>query len=392
MVATCVAIHERTRERWIPMMYDLAVVGCGGMGSSVLYHAAKAGAQVIGLDKYAPPHHRGSSHGATRIIRQAYFEHPDYVPLLLEAYQDWADLEREASQKLFFQTGLLQVGPPEGEVVPGVLRSAQEHGLDVDHWSYSDLVARFPQFRFDPRHEGAFESKAGYLLVEACVATYLHRAIARGAHFHPETEVLHIDSKPGFVDVTTSRGSYSARKVIVAAGPWLAGELLAELGFAMPLQPLIKHLHWFKTDELRFDVDHPCPLYLFELDHGCFYGFPRIDSEGIKVAEHSGGEPTNGIDGASEAIESQDLERVTQFLEDHLVGQFEHRRHQRCFYTMTQDHHFWIDQNPNDPNLFVMGGFSGHGFKFASVLGKCLVRWALQDDRDDRLQLFATRA
>jgi sarcosine oxidase len=365
--------------------FDLAVIGCGGIGSAVLYHAASRGIKAIGIEQFHIGHDRGSSHGQTRIIRQAYFEHPHYVPLLLEAYQLWRELELTSQSNLLVETGLLQVGPPDGVVVSGVRESARLHGLEVDHFDSPQLRARFPYFKIPEGHEGVFERKAGYLKVERCVEAHASEAVRKGAAISESTEVIEIRPNADAIRIETNRGSLIANRVILTVGAWLNRWL--EFA-AQPLQVLRKHLHWFKTDNPQWQARAGCPLFLFENSNGCFYGFPVIDKTGLKVSEHSGGEVITDPSQLSQSIDPIDLERVTWFLDQYFGGSFQHLDHKSCMYTMTRDHHFIVDHWPQDSRVLVAGGFSGHGFKFASVMGKLIADWAIDNQRDERLEFL----
>lgn len=356
-------------------MFDAIVLGTGGIGSAALYHLARRGARVLGLDRFPGGHDQGSSHGDTRIIRMAYFEHPDYVPLLRRAYELWSELERAADTQLFHQVGLLQAGPEDGEVVPGVLRSAVEHGLEVERYSADELRRKFPGFRAPDNCVGVFERQAGYLLVEKCVLTHLRLATQAGAD-HQTGHVIQGWSREGDkLVVRTDRGRFETRKLIVTAGPW-AARLLADL--RLPLRVLRKPLHWMAAREPWYRPEQGGGTFLFELPHGVFYGFPQIDEHGVKMAEHSGGLEIDDPITASRDVDPTDFARVREFAAQCMPGLASHAtRHAVCFYTMTPDGHFVVDRHPHDPDVAFVAGLSGHGFKFASVLGEVTTQLAL---------------
>ena len=199
--------------------YDVIVVGVGGVGSAALYHLARRNVRVLGIDRFRPPHDRGSTHGHTRVIRQAYFEHPDYVPLLRESYREWHDLEVRAGKPLLHQIGLIEVGPPEGEVVPGVLQAAEEHELAVEPMSAAEIEKRWPGLRVGDGLVGVFEPAAGYLLVEECVQAHLDAARADGAEVLFDTEIESWAANSDGVRVRTVGGvDITAGRLIIAAG------------------------------------------------------------------------------------------------------------------------------------------------------------------------------
>lgn len=356
--------------------YDAIVLGTGGVGSAALFHLARRGLRVLGIDRYTPGHDRGSSHGETRIIRQAYFEHPDYVPLLLRAYELWAELEELSGEQLFHQVGLLQVGPRAGAVVSGVLQSARLHGLKVEELTAAETQRRFPGFVVPPELSGVFESRAGYLLVEKCVLAHLQAAKNAGAEHLPETPVAAWRSSGNGVVVTTNHGEFHAARLIISPGAW-TGEMLASLG--LPLEVRRKHVYWFSPTAAEYAASSGCPTFLYELPEGVFYGFPALSPHGLKAAEHSGGELV--VDPAVDPREENavDCERVTRFLGRYLPGVSRSpSRRSVCFYTMTPDEHFVVDRHPDHPNVAFAAGLSGHGFKFTGVLGEILADLATE--------------
>ena len=360
--------------------HDVIILGTGGVGSAAAFHLARRSVKVLGLDQFPGGHDRGSSHGETRVIRQAYFEHADYVPLLLRAYELWRELEQEAAADLLHQVGLLQVGPPDGHVVHGVLEAARLHGLSVESLSEVEAPLRFPGFRVPEGSVGVFEPSAGYLKVERCVLAHLTGAQKNGAELRFGITAQSWRAEGSGVRVETNQGTFSAGKLIITAGPW-APQFLADLG--VPLQVRRKHLYWFPVIDRSYHENQGCPTYLYELPHGVYYGFPQIDELGVKVAEHSGGacvtDPTND----PRPLDNADLARVESFLADFLpgVGRPMQRR-SVCFYTMSPDEHFLVDRHPRHANVHFVAGLSGHGFKFTSVLGEVLADLALSGKTD----------
>jgi sarcosine oxidase len=371
-------------------MYDAVILGCGGVGSAALMQLARRGVRVLGLDRFPPAHNRGSSHGRTRMIRQAYFEHPDYVPLVLRAYELWAELEAATGRKLYEETGLLEVGPPTaagGVVVPGVLASARLHGLAVDELTAAECERRFPGFRVPESMVGVFERRAGFLHVEASVQAHLDEAVRAGAELRCEEAVRSWHAVPAtsgtaaHVVVETERGRYEAARLVITAGAW-AGEMLRDLG--VPLVVRRKPQYWFRESAASmeagdFRLDRGAPAFLYELPDGVFYGFPVFGPEGLKCAEHSGGRVlANPLENPA-AIDEQDLARVRTFLAAQLPGiTGELVDHAPCMYTMSPDENFIVDRHPTHASVVFAAGLSGHGFKFTSVLGEALADLALE--------------
>ena len=359
--------------------YEAIVLGCGGVGSAALYHLAGRGLRVLGIDRFPPAHDRGSSHGSTRIIRQAYFEHPDYVPLLFTAYELWRQLEQEWGRRLFWQTGLLQVGPIDGEVLPGVLASARQHTLPVEPLTAEEAMTRFPGFRIPKQLAAVFEPQAGSLAVEECVRAHLAGAVAAGAELRCGAEVKRWKMElaagaQGLVHVRVGNETISAVRLIVTAGPW-ASSLLADLGVELTIERRVQH--WYAGSP-EYAATAGSPAFLFELPDGIFYGFPSFDARGVKVAEHTGADLVDDPLTLERKLRASDGPRVEGFLHAHLPGVSADRTaYDVCMYTMSPDQNFIVDRYPGQPQVVFAAGLSGHGFKFSGVLGRALAELAI---------------
>lgn len=363
--------------------FDAIVLGIGGIGSAALYELANRGIRAVGIDRFQPPHDHGSTHGHTRVIRQAYFEHPNYVPLLLESYRLWRELEGRTGRQLYHETGLVEIGPPDGIVVPGTLIAAAKHSLSVERLSAAEVADAWPALRLSKGMEGVFERHAGYLLVEDCVRSHLDAARAAGAEILTNTEVYSYDADNRGVHVETSQGSFSAGRLIIAAGPWASPILNASATANSALKNIRlavrrKSLFWFQCDAPEYEATSGMPVFLFELRSGVYYGFPKLDVRGVKVAEHSGGLSIEDPLLVDRAIDIQEQQRLIGFLAAHLPG-VSHQvlDHAVCLYTMSPDEHFIIDHAPDHRNVVFVAGLSGHGFKFAPVLGAALADLAI---------------
>jgi len=355
--------------------YDAIVLGVGGVGSAALYHLARRGARVLGIERFEPGHDRGSSHGQSRLIRQAYYEHPSYVPLVQRAFELWRELESQSGQDLYHQVGLLQVGPRDGEVLSGVRASSRTHGLPIDELSRAEAQQRFPAFRIPESCEAIFEQRAGYLHVEQAVQAHACLAVANGATLRTGEAIRQWRVAGNGVEIETDKGTYRAERLIVAAGAW-AGVLLADLG--IPLEVRRKPLYWFRTRSDAYRPEQGCPGFLFDLPQGCFYGVPQIDGVGVKVAEHTGGPVVADPLAVDRTLDAADLQRVADFVSAHLAeATTECVQHTVCMYTMTPDAHFVVDRHPRYPQVSFAAGLSGHGFKFTCVLGEALSQLAL---------------
>lgn len=366
--------------------YDAIVLGTGGMGSAALYHLARSGARVLGIDRFHPPHDRGSSHGQTRVVRQAYFEHPNYVPLLLESYRGWRELEQVTKQKLFHQVGLIQIGPADGIVIPGVLRAAATHDLPVRPMTADEITRRWPGLRIPHDLVSAFEPAAGYLLVEDCVQAHLDSARAAGAETLFDVEVESWSAAPSEVRVRISNDEIAAKHLVIAAGAW-AGRLLAELNVALSIRR--KSLFWFATGSNEF-LAATFPVFLLELPHGVFYGFPKLDDRGLKIAEHSGGQTIEHPLKVNRSIDREEQRRLVGVLAHYLPDVTDRvTDHTTCLYTMSPDENFIVDRHPEHPNVVFAAGLSGHGFKFAPVLGRVLADLALHGGTKSPIEFLA---
>ena len=376
------------------MTYDCIVLGLGGAGSAALYHVAQRGKRVLGLDRFPIGHDRGSSHGDTRLIRKAYFEHPDYVPLLLRAYKLWKDLEGHSGKRIYTQTGLLEIGSPRGELISGTLRSAREHSIAIEEFDSAEIEARFDGFRVPEEAVGIYEHDAGYLAVEEGVRTFVDEAVNRGAETRTDEVVLGWDASHETVTIRTDRDEYTAARLIVTAGSW-AADFLGDLG--VPLIVLRKPLFWYRTTRRCYRREQGAPCFIFEVlsaDGGsdAYYGFPGIDANGLKVAEHSRGQVVNDPLTVNRDVDLDDKKRIEAFLGQHLTGvSASCSRHVVCMYTCTPDHHFIVDRHPEHSSVAFAAGLSGHGYKFASVLGEVLADLALEGKTELPIEFLSAR-
>jgi len=357
--------------------FDLIVLGTGGVGSAALYLAAKRGLRCLGVDAFPPAHALGSSHGQTRIIRQAYYEHPDYVPLAIASYDHWHAVEQEAGEQVFVQTGLLQVGPSEGEVVCGVRESARRYHLAVDELSQAEIAHRFPGFRVPEGMAGIYEATAGYLRVERAVALQLELAQKHGAVLETGQRVVSWNvnaGQGGSIEIETDAGRrFSTARLIITAGAW-AAQLLPDLSRSLTV--LRKPQFWFPVvDPSVRPADSPA--FLYEMPEGVFYGFPPIAGR-MKIAQHSGGDPVANPLTVERSILPTDLPPLQRFISGQLPGLDPNPAdHSVCMYTMSPDQHFVVDRHPQYPQVAFAAGLSGHGFKFTGILGLALVELAV---------------
>jgi sarcosine oxidase len=369
--------------------YDVIVLGLGGMGTAAACELARRGRRVLGIEQFEVGHQRGSSHGQTRIIRKAYYEHPDYVPLLRRAYERWYDLEQQSGERMLLECGVLSLGSANSDVVAGVLRSATEHELPIEELGQAELARRFPQFRCDDDWRGVLEREAGLLFIERCVTAHAGEARRHGAELHEREEVLGWRADDRHVEVVTKRDRYAAERLIVAAGAW-ATRLLDGIG--VPLSVMRQVAMWFDVSQPEDFRRDRFPCYCADTPAGFFYGFPMLDLRGTKVARHYGATELSDPSAVDWETCADDEPPVREFLQSHLPGiDGEVTGASVCMYTVTPDRHFVIDLHPGHANVAVAAGFSGHGFKFASVVGEILADLCEHGATTAPIEMFRAR-
>lgn len=366
--------------------YDLIVIGLGVMGSATVYDAARRGLRVLGLEQFGLAHDLGSSHGATRIIRRAYFEHPDYIPLVNQAYQGWDMLEAESGCRLLTRCGLILYGPPDGPILSGVHRAAREHRLPFEDFSLAEAARRYPGFHPTAEMTAVFEADAGFLHVEECIHALVTQAQAYGAEVRWHTPVQHWAISGNQVTVHSADSTVRGAALVVTAGAWTTA-ILQSLN--LPLEVRRKVVLWLQPEDDGFDLHTDCPIFGFAAPDGFFYGFPRIDDRGVKVGDHTGGEMVPSPDHVDRTLRPDDPRRILEFARRFLPRLTPRiNTHSICLYTMTPDEHFIMDRHPDHPNVALAAGFSGHGFKFAPVVGKVLVDYALHGTTDPPVEFL----
>lgn len=369
--------------------YDVIVVGLGAMGSATACHLARRGMRVLGLDRFSPPHAFGSSHGETRIIREAYFEHPVYVPMVQRAYELWRNLEKESGATLLRETGGVMIGRPDSELVKGARHSAELHGLSREILAASEVRERFPALCLEGDMVAVWEPRAGVLFPDACINAHLVQARRYGAELRSEEAVLRWEPEGGDIRVLTAQGEYRARQLIVTSGAWI-GALFPELDLPFLVERQV--LFWFdhaSTSE-TFTPER-CPVHLWQFDgRRFFYGFPNLGN-GVKVAFHHGGETTT-VDTVRRDVTPAEVEDIRSVLRRFLPAAHGSLRASTvCLYTNTRDEHFWIDRHPLCPQVLIASACSGHGFKFSPVIGEVLADLVQRKPSRFDLSLFRSR-
>jgi sarcosine oxidase len=357
-------------------MYDVAVVGLGAMGSAALYHLAAHGVRVVGIDAGDPPHTLGSTHGRTRIIREAYAEHPSYVPLVRRAYANWAALENASGVTLFRQTGGLMLGPPDGSLVSGAAESARQHDIDVEQLDFRQANERFPALAATSEMVGLVETSAGMLFPELCVQTHISLARSLGAEIRAKTNVVALSTGSGGVRIMTTGGAISARKLVLAAGPW-TNELLAMLDAPLPLEVERQTVHWFDPREPSVVGPDRLPIVMVEHEpERIFYVIPDV-GDGVKAGIHHEGAVVSPHSVDRDVL-PVDIEPVRELMHRFVpAGAGKSRESAVCLYTNTLDHDFVIDTLPSNKDVVLLSACSGHGFKFASAIGEIAAQLAV---------------
>jgi sarcosine oxidase len=352
--------------------FDVVVCGLGAMGSAAVRHLARRGRRVLGLERYAPGHGRGSSHGATRIIRLGYFEHPSYVPLLRRAYELWRELEAACGQQLLHVTGIAEIGAPDSTLVRGTLAAAHLHALRHEVLTAAELMRRYPAFRLPAGYVAVVQPDGGFLEVEPSIAAQIALATAAGAEIRSNETVLAIEPRGDHVRVVTDRDVIKAGKAIVTAGPW-ARSLLPAL--AAQLRVTREVMAWFEPIDMA--LLSPFPVFIIESPHGMHYGIPPHSGAGIKVAKHHHRDEAVDPDAYDRTVSAQDEALIRPAIAEHLpAANGALIAAKTCLYTMTPDGDFLIDCLPGSPNVIVASPCSGHGFKFAPVIGEILSEMA----------------
>lgn len=349
--------------------FDVAVIGLGAMGSAALCHLARRGLRATGIERFALGHERGSSHGETRAIRMGYFEHPSYVPLVRAAYEGWEALERDAGENVLTKTGVLEIGKPGSVIVSGSLRASREHGLEHEVLDRADMARRFPQFTLPEGYEAVWQPDGGFLRPELGNRLHIQQARKAGADIRENCRVRRIEPAGGGIRVDTDAGAITAGSVIAAAGPWI-GELFPAL---QPKLTLTRQVAcWFSARRGDTTRHGALPVFIIDGENDVAYGFPDIGS-GFKCASHHDCGRWADADEARQDAGPADEKRMRDFLETYLpdaAGPLQ--KMSTCIYTRTPDEDFIIDLHPDDSRIVIASPCSGHGYKFASVLGEVL--------------------
>ena len=363
--------------------YDVVVVGVGGMGSAALYHLARRGKRVLGLERFDLLHEQGSSHGLTRIIRLAYFEHPDYVPLLRRAYELWRALEAEAGEQLLHVTGIVEGGD---RILDGVLRSCEEHDIAHEVLNGAQIAERFPAYRLPPGMDVVHQPDGGFVVPERCIVAHVEGALSHGATLRAREQVLVWEQNENGVRVATDRSVVEAATLVLTAGAWSQDVARLPPGLVRGVR---QSLAWLQPTRPELFEPGRMPVFNLALDGEHFYGFPAHGIPGFKLGRYdhfgSGGDP----DTIAREPTIEDEAPLRAFAERYFPdGAGPTVALKTCLFEPSPDEHFLIDRHPDAPSAVVAAGFSGHGYKFCSVVGEILADLALDGSTRHDIGLF----
>ena len=374
----------------MPQSFDVIVVGLGGMGSATCYQLARRGQRVLGLEKFEIGHAMGSSHGLTRILRLAYFEGSAYVPLVRRARELWIETGKAAGEQLFFEVGALDIGIAGSGIVEGAETACRDHGLAFDLLDRAAIEERFPAFRLAPDHVGLYQPQSGFVASERAILAHTALALHHGAEIHACEPMLGWEpTASGGVRVTTAQGTYEAGRLVLSPGAWI-GEIVPAL---KPSATVIRQtLGWFSPLKPYLFAPEHFPVFTLETMAGHFYGFPLWQHPGFKLGSPHYGKDVYDPDTPTRLPSPGHRAQLQACLADYipaadgsLLGL------KACLYTMTPDEHFIIDTLPGFDQVIVASPCSGHGYKFASVIGEVLADLATQGASAFDLSMFSLR-
>ena len=350
--------------------FDIIIIGAGAFGSSTAYHLSKTGKKVLVLDRFHPPHDKGSSHGQTRVIREAYFENPIYVPLLQRAYQLWTNLEIASGKELLIKTGGLMLGKRDSHVVTGTLESARINNLNCELLNDTEINNKFPAFHPTNETYGVYEKNAGILFPERCIDAHISLAQGETTTFNFKEVVTKIKHDSTQIKVITDKANYTCDKIIISTGAWIK-ELIADL--TIPLQVSRQVLFWFKlnTEHVSYFSIPSFPIYIWNTDtNEHFYGFPDLGN-GFKIALHDKGENSDP-NTLNREVTIDEVNKMKSLIKLYFNTESVYINSSVCMYTNTPDDDFIIDYHPSNNNIIIASPCSGHGFKFSSVIGEII--------------------
>jgi sarcosine oxidase len=372
-------------------MYDVIVIGVGGMGSATVYHLARRNKKlkVLGLEQFNIPHDLGSSHGVNRIIRLAYAEHPNYVPLLRRSYELWRELEHTTKERLLVITGGIDAGTRESGLVTGSLESCKHHKIHREILEAKDVNRRFSGYSLPDGFVAVYQADAGFVLSERSIVAHVSAALELGAEIHGQERVIEWKIKNGNVEVRTTKGNYRARKLLITAGPWVSKLVQTLPQFAVPERQVLLWAQPKKPERYQPGV---FPVFNMQAPEGRFYGFPIYGIPGFKIGKYHHRLENVDPDQMDRECHPEDEEVLREAIRHYFPdANGPTMALKTCLFTNTKDEHFMIDSHPEYPQVWLAAGFSGHGFKFCSVVGEIMANFALNGDPGHDISLFRWR-
>ena len=368
-------------------MYDCIVIGLGGMGSASLFELSSKGQNVLGIEQFDIGHDKGSSHGLSRIIRLAYWEGIEYVPLVLRAHDRWIELEKTYNEKLLNITGALDIGLESSETISGSLKACREFDIPHEIFTSTELSKKFPAYLLPEEYSSVFQKDGGFLVPESCIKMYVNESINNGADVKQNCKVLGWESDGNIVTVSTSDGNFKTKKLVITAGAW-TGILQDEMSrFLTPERQVVS---WFKPESPEYYNSDQFPVFNMEVPEGRYYGFPIHHYEGTKIGRYGHLKENINPDSISREITDLDIATLRVPMEKYFQPTNpEPLFSQVCMFTNTPDEHFVLDYLPGNDNVFIASGFSGHGFKFASVIGELISDLMVDGGTEFDLGLFS---
>ena len=367
--------------------FDAIVIGIGGMGSAAVYHLARRGWRVLGLEQYDIPNEMGSSHGISRMIRLAYHEDPSYVPLLRRAYELWHQLENSSGERLLVYTGCLRGGVGASQLLEGSIATLRTHNLPYRLLTGPEVNAEWPGYQLPEDAVMVYEQNGGFLNSERSIVAHVSVALELGAEVHGREAVLSWETTAsGGVKVYTDKDTYTANRLVITAGAW-AGKLAPQVAaHAIPERQV---LGWFAPYRPELFRPASFPAFGVQVEEGRFYGFPSYGIPGFKVGL---------FNHFREQVNPDTMQREPTVQDETALREFTSRYFpeaagptlalKTCMFTNTPDEHFIIDVLPDQAQVSVAAGFSGHGFKFCSVVGEVMADLAEHGESQHDISLF----
>ena len=366
--------------------YDAIVIGAGGMGSAAIYHLARRGLKVLGLERYEIPHEMGSSHGYSRMIRYTLQEHPSYVPLVRRAYELWHELEHATGEKLLVTTGSIRAGLPDSSFFKNAKESCDLHNIPYEILAAAEINKRFPGYRFPEELSSIYQADGGFLLPEQCIVNHVRAAEEAGAEVRTQETVLDWEPQGGGIQVRSDRDTYTADKLVVTAGAWAAKLVPEVAAYAVPERQVMA---WFQPERPELFTPEVFPVFGILTEEGRYYGFPSYTVPGFKIGRSHHLEQKVDPDLMDREVHAEDEKVLRQTVNRYFplaAGDLVERK--TCIFTNTPDEHFMIGVLPRHPQVSVAAGFSGHGFKFASVVGEIMADLAQNGGTGHDISLF----